>query len=203
MQIYIENLHMLERMILSNQNKITQAYLMKLSNDFQKAHIFEIDGMIGRLLLLTNNTVRNDVRLPFPSIFVDVMIDTDKFRFYGFTASEIASDIEIATVCDIKKENRQETMIFSLYQETPTLSGAYDESTEPKLIEKLKGDRKKIKNLMRQFVMNFHDLLADPNITLITHKRNEKNIERRKKQGKIPLPPSTVVKVNGELAKYT
>jgi hypothetical protein len=57
-------------------------------------------------------------------------------------------------------------------------------------------------NFIANFVNNVLTFINDPEIQLIRTVRGEKNIQRRLKMGKMPLPDSLTVKLNGELKRY-
>lgn len=52
------------------------------------------------------------------------------------------------------------------------------------------------------FIMNFLDFLNDPDVELKEMVRTQKSMQKRIKKGKIPLPPSKVVRIKGVLGEY-
>jgi len=61
----------------------------------------------------------------------------------------------------------------------------------------------KLREFIHKFSVNFLNFLHNPEVVLVEHKENEKNRERRIKQGKLPLPTRYSVNVTGVLKKYT
>jgi hypothetical protein len=63
-------------------------------------------------------------------------------------------------------------------------------------------DLRPFEEAVLKFVINFTDFLENPEVELVEVLRTQKTNEKRMKRGKIPLPPSTIVKINGKLKEY-
>lgn len=55
---------------------------------------------------------------------------------------------------------------------------------------------------IQKFVINLLNFINDPEVVLVKHQRNAKGNQRRLSQGKMPLPDSMLIRVNGELKRY-
>ena len=56
--------------------------------------------------------------------------------------------------------------------------------------------------IFRKFVLNFLNFLNDPDVIEVERPRSEKNVERRIREGKMPLPNSVIVRITGRLLHY-
>lgn len=54
---------------------------------------------------------------------------------------------------------------------------------------------------IQKFVINLLNFINDPEVVLVKHQRNAKGNQRRLTQGKMPLPDSMLIRVNGELKR--
>jgi len=187
----------------------------------QIAQIYEISDKHKFLLLKTNNPKHNDVelwnniRLPFPEIFIDVSFqsdeDGDSFRkISGILLREMKS-------VNIEKDKDGNLLPITLYGLAVYISGI-SKAGIPYLntfkfpihssVGNVKDnfqtiyEDKKEANLIKKFIINFILFLKCREVTYIELKRSSKNREKRIKDGKIPLPNSKVIKLIGELKRY-
>jgi hypothetical protein len=187
--------------------------------DFMReSHIFELDGRIARLFLLTKNKPRPGIKLPFPNTFIDVVVRFDSKIFYGFLAIETRYSYVNGTpisnaVTDanhIGEDEFEDITIYTFYKDEKTNKkgvfriGMFWKADYDLLSTKemSKSTIKRLDKFMRCITMNFIDFIHDPNVRLIEHRRTRQTNEKRMKKGKIPLPSSTVIKLTGEVAKY-
>jgi hypothetical protein len=168
-------------------------------------HIFEIDKIEKRLLLLTqppgNKKLVKDLRLPFPAIFLDVTITPD----------ELPEEIE----CEDVMEGISVTNSTDTYDDKEYLLIATQirKATQDVYIQWYKiplgdqsyfyGANKNANQLARflaGFITNFLMLLNHPDVELITQHRT--NSSKRLKAGKIPLPDSSRIILHGSIKRY-
>lgn len=61
---------------------------------------------------------------------------------------------------------------------------------------------KRMREFVHKFVINFLNFLHTPEVDYVEHVRSQKNIERRMKSGKVPIPSTNKIKVTGVIKKY-
>lgn len=170
------------------------------------AKYFEIDEELVKLLMLTKLPELDDdnLELPFPVIFIEVKFNKNE---YVLDSDNLEGMLILPT--EIEKElpnGKIEAKGFSVYTMTDMIEKIW--LNQCTIITKsnyeihhdriLPNDFKTIKT----FLMNFLVFLNDPNVEIVEVTRNKKNMERRIKHGKIPLPTSNIVKVKGQLKIY-
>jgi hypothetical protein len=69
-------------------------------------------------------------------------------------------------------------------------------------VHEIKTADKRAKEFIHKFVINVINFINEPEVEIIEKTRSQKNIERRKKAGKIPIPSSLIVKLTGHMKKY-
>lgn len=162
----------------------------------QTAHVFCVDKVTKRMLLLTEVPKKNvlkQLRLPFRSMFFDVEISTAELPegtamdcdvIRGLLVMQMQNEVYcIATCC--KADNVYiNDIIFPLNDVRLTYG---------------KGDFHKV---VRQFLINVLMLMQHPDVELREFKRSVKNAERRVKRGDMPLPDHSVVVLKGKILRY-
>jgi len=176
----------------------------------ENAKVFEIPEDIKQMLLLTDPPKDPELlRLPFPEIFLEVSIskydgefDEESDCIYGILVKETKT---------IGRPSNKEGRVFSIaYRTDETQKGKpymfLDEtvfnvdSSGLRFRYQLKP---KISKTLKRFVFNFVLFLNQPEVRLVEEvHRTKEHWEKRISKGKIPLPPSKVVKVTGILRKY-
>lgn len=176
------------------------------------AHIFEIDTIIKRYLILNKPPQTKEfykrMTLPFKVIFLDVEITNedyelgvDKIIGIMITETPLIEQIEDSKGLKFKKigigyrvhylcEDNEHLFIdeFKIIIDRSNVPIFYD-------------DRKTLK-FLREFIMNLLVFINDREIEIVERKRSTKNIERRIKEGKMPLPDSSTIRLTGTLRKY-
>jgi hypothetical protein len=175
---------MMGRVIYSTYNE--HEALLDLRSAFylmQKAKVFELDKDITEMLYHTKNRVR-PTRLPYPIVFIETELKLPNVekRYPNIYIYSVTSD-----------EEGYGHIKFSLYSEYNY--APYTRSKEYRIW-------KKERDMLREFIMSFLDFLHNPEVQIIEVLRSPKAQKKRLRKGKIPLPPSKVVKVTGVLKKY-
>jgi hypothetical protein len=183
-----------------------------------RSKIFEISDEIKKLLALTDTPIKNDeIKLPFPYVFLDVAFTREELQELGIeiNSNEIKgimfsegtlkdSKLGITTgknlritICTIQ---HNEEIWFDVFNKNNNLFGEY-KKYNLKILENPTSD-KKAKDFTHKFVLNFLNFLYNPEIEYIEVYRTEKNIERRRKQGKMAIPSSYKILLTGHLKEY-
>lgn len=189
------------------------------------SHIFEMDDTTKKLLMLTNPPNRNEMfRLPFMSTFIDVEIKADELEKYCnikkeliFKGKHIESiigvlvyDQGISTVDGGAKFGGIPVgrgLFFYLILKGSDEKGTFykiDAFFDNTNIDSLKPycarhiHQKPIKN----FVINFLNLINSPDVKLVHVTRDKARNIKRMKKGKLPLPSQCRIKLDGKLKVY-
>ena len=201
-----------EDKISQYEHKTTKNLMADLNLTLELVHIFEIDTIIKRYLILNRPPQTKEfyrkVTLPFKNIFLDIEITPEDYeigvdKILGIMISEapiieqkedtqgikfktIGMGYKVHYLC----EDKDNLFIdeFKIIIDKTNIPIFYD-------------DRKTLK-FLREFIMNLLIFINDQEVQIIGRKRSSKNIERRAKEGKMPLPDSSVVRLTGTLKKY-
>ena len=190
--------------------------------------VFEINEEIKKLLLLTKPPKLNEeVMLPFDFIFLDCPLFKKDFlnidkpikedEVVGILVSkaqmQLSSSEKVVgtslrlSICTLKNkivDSKEGTLAF--FETFNTDINIPEENkfdgldiTKPKYNS---SEQKNLKTIVRNYVINFLNLVHSRNVNLIEMIRGEKNRARRIKQNKFPLPSSTRVVLTGDLLIY-
>jgi hypothetical protein len=226
---FIRTYHENPESILSTGNT-TDSFVGNIMQGLNAAHVFEVSDTIKKLLLMTDPPNKNDdIPLPFKYFFLDVQFTREELANVGIhiRADEITGalvtkgelilhnhDEDLQKVIDENEPvvlgHALRTTIFS---RMPDGEGWFDTfNTNINLDEAAKEmdagvltnptSDEKAKKFIHKFVINFLNFIHNPEVELIEHKRSEKNRKRRIKEGKVPLPTTSTIRVNGSLKKY-
>jgi len=183
--------------------------------------IFEINNNIKNLLMLTTAPKKNsDYILPFEEIFIDVNFTKEQVKH--FTDLDIECDEVIGIIVsettveekDIGKKARM-FLIEALIRRGKKYSrnvfagnleinvDMYDMKTSESVWrmegERHKGERKHLNKFLHEFVLNFMNLLQDPDIVVrsVKTRRNKKHYYTTP-----PFYPRNIVRLDGRLKIY-
>jgi hypothetical protein len=184
----------------------------------QTCQVFELDDKHKFLLMLTKNPKRENkdlydmIRLTFPEIFLDVEFDPDDYegeeRVTGVLIREM-KNIHLVT-----DKEKKEAKSVNLYGLDVYVAGAKSDGSLFMDCHKfpiVSSDEEKTKfgmkhnvlsKFIQQFVINFILFLKDREVVYVERKRDFKSQERRKREGKLVLPSSKIVKLEGQLKHY-
>lgn len=192
-----------------------------ITESLVKCRVFEISDDIKRLLCLTDPPNKNDeVHLPYPKMFLDVDfkqewlsdigVDIDAKHIVGILFGEgvlkvddlkddekiVGKDLNITT----SSLQANDEYWFDTFNKNMTISVEY-KSFKMNVRENPTTD-KKAREFVHKFVINFLNFINNPEVEIIEHARSQKNIQRRMKNGKSPIPSSMVIRLNGKLKEY-
>lgn len=204
----------------------SETFVNNIDNLLGKAHTFEIDDDIKKLLLLTKtppNELNKDLHLPFDSIFLDVEftkseldelnLKVDNERIIGIlmtignykiNQSIIAKNIEIDDDEIVAKNirmtvlttNRDDSFMFNtMSKPLYIINKQYNNSN----LQELTRVKKKLKNMLFDFAVNFLNFINNPEVKTQTIERNNAS---RQRHGKMPLPNSQRIFISGSLNTY-
>jgi len=216
-------------LVLSTGNS-SKAFIENITCGLKYSHVFEVGDTLKKLLMMTEPPNKNDdIPLPFPFFFLDCEFTKEELAEVGITIKAKSIVGALVTRGDLilkneKKEYQEmldqgtavkmghamRTTTFSLM---PDGEGWFDTfNTNINLVENALDlnatvlenptSDPRAKKFIHKFVINFLNFIHNPEVELIEHKRSEKSIARRKKEGKVPISTTTQIKVNGTLKKY-
>lgn len=198
-------------------------FYQNIMDGVMKSHLFSITEETKKLLMLTNPPNKNDpMKLPYDYCFLDVSFTKDEAKQFGH---DIEGDIIgiILTTAQFQEENtgnlvngsalriticvwKDDRITFNTVTTNIDLSKEFKNykisTTYPDYTSGSDKLKNKTKNFVQTFVVNFLNLLNDPEIETILHAEDkEKNI-KREKRGKIPLPSTTIIRLDGKRKQY-
>jgi len=220
-----------KKLNVTNDDNIVNLELQKCMNTerevetfLETSQVYELNDKLKYLLMLTKNPnskqkeLFNQIRLPYPQIFIDVSflgddIDNYEKKITGILLREMK---EIQPKWSIDEKNLNVRFHYGL---TAYIAGVNSDNAPfidtihfPIASENLKGEEEKNVNIIydnkgeanfiKKFVINFLLFLKDREVIYVHNPRSNKNKERRIKQGKIPIPSSNVIKLTGQLKRY-
>jgi len=218
---YKTNPEDIETIGLSNSD----TFVNNISNLLSKAHTFEIDDDIKKLLLLTKtppNELNRDLHLPFDSVFLDVeflkselsdlnlKINDERIvgilmtiGNYKINTSILAKNIEIDDDEVIGKNIRMTVLSITnddgFMFNTMSKPLYINEKFKDVNLKELTHVKKKLKTVLFDFAVNFLNFINNPEVRTQTIERNNKSRERH---GKMPLPNSQRIFISGSLSTY-
>lgn len=167
----------------------------------ENAEIFEVDEKTVWILNMTDNQIFSR-KCPYDKIIIDCNLNLEGLWFKGFLItrgnSESSKGTLLWTYWGEKDSTCTNPLVCKLFDpELDVLEEAFTSFEN----EANKKARKVIKKL-KVFVCNFLDFLNNPEVRIVRLERGQKNIERRKREGKEPLPSSNKIIVSGVLKQY-
>ena len=178
----------------------------------EMSHIFEIDTIIKRYLILnkppqTKEFYRN-VTLPFKTIFLDTEINGEDCeigvdKIMGMMITETPLIVNKEDLKGIRFEKiGMGYRVYYLCQDKDKMfidefKIIIDRTNVPIFY-----DDKITLRFLKEFIMNLLVFINDREIQIVERKRNEKSVQRRVKEGKMPLPDSKVIRLTGTLKRY-
>ena len=178
----------------------------------EMSHIFEIDTIIKRYLILnkppqTKEFYRN-VTLPFKTIFLDTEINgedceigVDKIMGMMITETPLIVNKEYSKGIIFEKIGMGYRVHYLCQDKDKMFIDEFkiiiDRTNVPIFY-----DDKITLRFLKEFIMNLLVFINDREIQIVERKRNEKSVQRRVKEGKMPLPDSKVIRLTGTLKRY-
>ena len=178
----------------------------------EMSHIFEIDTIIKRYLILnkppqTKEFYRN-VTLPFKTIFLDTEINgedceigVDKIMGMMITETPLIVNKEDLKGIRFEKIGMGYRVHYLCQDKDKMFIDEFkiiiDRTNVPIFY-----DDKITLRFLKEFIMNLLVFINDREIQIVERKRNEKSVQRRVKEGKMPLPDSKVIRLTGTLKRY-
>lgn len=191
-------------------------------NTFIKtAQIYEVEDKYKYILMRTENPRQYDeqlweeVRLPYPQIFIDVNLnddDIDKIIPDGIVFSINGLLVREEKFVEVDKNNNEKPykhsygLVVYATQRKATKEGILSDIVKYKFPITSRGlddaSKEKDGKVIRKFLISFLLFLKEKDVIVHEFKRSDKSRERRISQGKLPLPNSRIIKLTGELHKY-
>ena len=177
------------------------------------AHIFEIDTLIKRYLILNKPPQTKEfykrVTLPFKVMFLDVEMAKDDCdigveRIMGMMVTETPIVMQKEDAKGIKFDKiGMGYRVHYLCED----QGKYFIDEFKIIIDKdtkipIFYDDKATQKFLQEFVMNLLVFINDREIEIVERVRSQKNVDRREREGKMPLPSSSFIRLTGTLKKY-
>ena len=202
-----------EDKIRQHEHKKTKELFNNINLGLEMAHIFEIDTIIKRYLTLNKPPQTKEfykrVTLPFKVMFLDVEINKDD---YDLGVDKIMGVMITETPIIAQKEDTKGIKFDKIgmgYRVHYLCEdqGKYfidefkiiiDSDTKVPIFY----DDKVAQRFLKEFIMNLLVFINDREIQIIERKRSAKNVERRAREGKPPLPDSSFIRLTGTLRKY-
>ena len=221
------------RELMREQQHVIQ--MRMIDEGLSRAQFFEIDKVEKRLMLLTDaptdKRILEQLRLPFPAMFLDINIDQSELEGAGLNFHEIQGILLLETnvtepdVClraetfndilqyhpsgTIDKEKVVGRTLYIAFMGLHQASDGERAVIQQIFIDINSGqkywygkDGLKEKAFFTRFLQNLLTFINHPDVKLIRHERTAKGNERRIKQGKQALPSSSTVKLTGQMYAY-
>jgi len=191
-------------------------FIRNIDDSIKQAKIFRVDNNIKKLLSLTTVPNKNDkVRLPYPYMFIDVNfkktemdkigIDIGYDEIMGVLFSEgilinkeketVGKDLRITIVSQVGKE-----VWFDTFNVNCDIVDKYKDLKVK--IQKCDSTKNEARNFIHLFVLAFLNFVNNPEVEIIKVDYGEKKNEKRISKGKVPIPLSHIIRLDGKLKKY-
>lgn len=175
----------------SGLKNLNSEFFDMIDESINNAKIFKVDEDIKDLMLATKHSgpLQSEMKLPFSDIFLEVR------PFY--IKEELIEGIML-------HENNNKEIYYSLKRRNSkeinfdTVNISNPQRNDPSKMTLSKQTKSKIES----FVKNIITLFNSREVVVTMVERSEKNIQRRIKQGKKPLPPRLIVSVPLYLKEY-
>jgi hypothetical protein len=176
--------------------------------------VYEIDEDVMRYICLNHappKDVIKKLRLPFKSIYIETELTRNDFeeinvdRIFGLLIYETEIAVDSSSKGTVKRNNLGRCFIIHYFCEN---EGRYWMDEFNIVVDDMTDDFKIIYSdkvnmkFLKTFLMNFILFVNDPEVEVIEHTRDVKNIQRRIKLGKMILPSSKKVRIIGRLKVY-
>lgn len=201
--------------ILSTGNT-TDNFIENITRGLAHAHVFEISDTVKKLLMLTDPPNKNDdIPLPFQFFFLDVQFTKEELEAIDVhIKADTVTGVLVSKGQMVNAQNEQivgTALRTTMFSELPTEEGWFDTfNTNINLddefmsynIQKNPVTDEVAKRFVHKFVINFLNFIHNPEVRLVEHRRTEKSLERRKREGKVLIPSSSTIHVTGKLKQY-
>lgn len=193
-------------------------FIENIERGINASKIFEISNDLKKLLILTKTPRDNEeVKLPFPVMFLDVdftkeeleelNIKIDANKIIGILAQRgvmldnggnvVGSDLNI---CMLSIQANEEVW-FDTFNKNVNIEDKELEGSKVKVLENDTTD-KKARDFVHKFFLNFINFVNSPDVSYVEQKRSEKNIQRKRKEGKVAIPSSFKIYLSGQVREY-
>ena len=195
------------------EHKKTKEMFNNINLGLEMAHIFEIDTIIKRYLILNKPPQTKEfyrrVTLPFKVMFLDIEINNDDCelgvdKIIGMMITETPVIAQKEDVKGIKFDKIG--MGYRVHYLCEDKGSFYIDEFKIVIDSRTKVpifyNDKITKRFLQDFIMNLLVFINDRDIQVVERTRSQKNIERRAREGKMPLPDSKFIRLTGTLKKY-
>lgn len=164
-------------------DKNAESMIKDIGNNVENIHYFNVEPTLSEIL---NHTDSDKTELPFDSFFISTDIIIDKRKYLGFLImgaidEETGENLGKQIICFEQIEGRgEEAKIAFSYNFT-------NFNEENKVVN---------------FIYSFANFLNEREVKVIQKEFNFKNNERRKNNGRTPLPVENIIKIDGSLKLY-
>lgn len=202
---------------LLGEKQINPDFYEDINKCLPESKIFEISDGVKKLISLTDTPLENDeVKLPFPHLFLDVEFTKDELAELGIEieAKKIVGVLVRQGVLFKGEEEYGKDLRFSIMLEGVNAQGKddiwfvtfhrnFNLDKEIKLMHiRLEHSDPKSEDFIYKFFLNFLNFLYNPETEYVEVSRSQKNMERRMKQGKPIIPTSYTIFLTGKLKEY-
>lgn len=197
--------------------KNNDIFIDNIDNSLITCKIFNVSDNIKKLLSLTNVPSKNDlVRLPFPSIFIDVNfvrddmlklgIDIGYDKIIGVLFSE-GTMITEDSKCQVGKALRMTILSIhgsEVWFDTFNSSINIDDKYAKFDFKVVKCDvtNPHARKFIHLFVLAFLNFINNPEVEIVRISRCEVQNAKRISKGKYPIPSMYAINLDGVLKKY-
>ena len=198
---------------LVSEQKRNQMLKQNVALGLTNCKVFEIDKVEKRLLLLTeaphDKKILQKVKMPFNHIFIDVDFGPEELD-PGFDFKKVHG-LLISKLVERDADGSENEFIYLAWVGE---KGEEDDQGRVgifinDLVLSVKSEKVKIyyhqaKELefFKSFVVNFLLFINNPDIEWVDCPRSKGNAARRERQGFIPLPSSTKIRLTGKIKRY-
>lgn len=206
--------------VLLGEGQVRPEFYNDIAKCLPQSRVFEISDEIKKLLSLTDTPLINDeVKLPFQNIFLDIEFTKEELAGFGIEIEarkiigvliregiltdgkdKFGKDLRLSVMLEGVNEQGKEDIWFVTFNRNFNLEKEY-EGMNIKHI-KLPHSDEKSENFIYKFFLNFLNFLYNPETEYVEVSRSQKNVERRAKQGKLPIPTSYKIFLTGKLKEY-
>lgn len=182
----------------------------------QYGSVYEIEEDVMRYISMNKippKDIVKKLKLPFNTIFIETEFSKEDFPELNVNKIGGMLITETSVLSRVESELKQDTLDYKNLGRAFVVH-YFCEENQRYWIDEFKINIDELKELkihydspgtakfIKRFLMNFILFINDPEVELVYHKRDKKNVERRLRQGKPVLPDSRKVKIIGRLKKY-
>jgi hypothetical protein len=198
-----------------------ETFIKNIDHSIHNAKVFEISDDVKKLLLLTNTPAmkeNKDLHLPYEYMFIDVDFTKEELAELGINIKEESICGIFFSIGNLVNDDKMKQLqvnagislrFTSMYRGNGEVW--FNTLYHPLWIhpdyahfnvKEVGVVKKSTKNVIYNFIINFLNFVNNPEVQYVEHIRDSQSNARRIKKGKMALPSSTVVNVNGQLKVY-